>query len=128
MTATLSRWLRTAVLAVGVALPALALSGCGQARDRELSERLMAAQVAAERAEHASNTAQQAAAKIASNDADQQVVTDDPPSDDEAEPADPAEDTPDDGDAEAQAFDNDIHTTWIPAPPAQTAPMPAPAA
>ena len=118
MTATLSRWLRNTALAAGIVVPALALSGCGSGRDRELSERLVAAQVAAQRAEAASLIAQKAAARASAPGVPQVAVADEP-----AEPADPAEadnvaeKDPADENAEATVFDNNVVSLPAPPPP-----------
>ena len=115
MTATSSR--TRFLLAATLVVPALLLAGCGPSRDTLLSEKLMAAQNAAARAEKASLEAQKAAAQIATTPNASQVVV-------EEVPADAADETVDGDLAENSetvvTYDNDIVSppALPPAPPA----------
>ena len=122
MTAIPSRWLRNAAFVAGIAVPALMLPGCGSGRDRELSERLVAAQVAAERAEAASLIAQKAAARVSVSGVPQVAVADEAaePAADATEPGDAddaAEKDPADETADSAAFDNTVVSLPAPPPP-----------
>lgn len=93
---------RTMAAALALAVPALALSGCGPSRDEVLSEKLAAAEAAARRAEAAQKAAERAAASaarsagqpVAAIEAEEEVADQD---------AEPANQNPDSG-----AFDNTI--------------------